>query len=370
MARITVDLGRSGMKVWCQTPNGRNGKRQLEIPSLVARIDEKTWERDSNGGLPPDGFVNIGKNYYVVGERAKQYGGDYMLETSRLVSTHFYLPLLLYGLSQMAGNGSADAPIQLIIGLTYSSGDYQTSKKMRSFLLGDKGQAKNESFVRHCRTSRGDSFFNFVRKDISLFDEPYGTLAYRLWNDAGDINESSQLSQSLLLLDLGGHTVDIVPVHSSAGVKLGRVYTPVLSNANSLAKGVLHYQSGLWRDLRDAFAELRDITTEPNRHQINTILRTDMVPYGNKFLDASNITKKRKRAMAHDIYESLRQYSPLEYPQIVLTGGGAPLVFDDIYKRFPDFTVELAMPETDNIQFTNVRGVARLLASVYGNKDE
>jgi hypothetical protein len=369
MAKVALDIGRANVKAHCPTPNGVRGVKQFGMPSIVAVINREVWERDSNGGSPPDGFIQIGKRYYVVGERAKQYGGDYKMETSRLTSPDFYLPLLMYSLAMTNENGSESKPIQLVLGLTYSSGDYKASKQMKSFLLADRPDAKNESLVRSCITHRGVSHFNFVRNDISLFDEPFGTLSYLLWDELGHPRKDAGLRESLLILDNGGHTVDVVPVHSSGGLT-GRIYSPQLSQVQSLREGVLTYQAGLWQEIREAhWSKLKDMVQDPGQYRLDEILRTDQLVYGKTVIDVTAITKRRKMAMAAAIYEKLRGYSPLDYGQIFLTGGGSHFIFKEIARRLPDFEVRLAMSDSADqsaIQFVNARGVARLLASVYG----
>jgi len=269
-------------------------------------------------------FYNYeGKTYEIGNPMADGSGGR---TVNRYASANFKIEAIL-AISQLVSNG---ADVRVVTGIPSSlSTNGEVIETIENQLLGSH------------RVKIGNRTIRFNITEVMVVSQPTGTLFDLLQNTDGSFKNKDLMESKAFILDIGFGTTDM----------------------SVLYDGELRSSSGFDVGVSDYILACQDaINTEyPNsnvyqvpRHELDNQLRNNLIktPFGE--FDVSLITAEERKDFANSIYQRVMglglQFN--EYDKIILTGGGALLLEEELRELFNDERYEIKK----DAQISNARG--------------
>jgi hypothetical protein len=184
------------------------------------------------------------------------------------------------------------------------------------------------------RTDSADFVANIT--DVMVMPQPYGTIYDRMLTPEGGVNPAYK-SGATGIVDIGTYTVDIT---------LDREGVYIDSASGSAESGVYTAQE------RIATLLERERREKPSLRLIETVLRTGQAPYRGQTINYEMKVEEALEPLRRTTLNLMNEkwHNASEIDAIYLSGGGAPLVEDEIRAAYPHaVTVE-------NSQLANARG--------------
>lgn len=156
----------------------------------------------------------------------------------------------------------------------------------------------------------------------------------------------------IAVVDIGGRTMDTVVVRDR-GIIHG--------SSGSYPLGVLDAVDTFSQEVEDYFG-----INFPDKSILARGFETGSVPYYGKMHDFSGAVTKAKKELAERLYSVVRRQfgTGVDLHQILLVGGGALALADEIRRWFPNQVV------AKDPEFANARGLLKFLAFVCASFDE
>lgn len=330
--QLNVDAGNAAIK-WVDG-HGQYG----HFRHALALLSEPQWRQVcGNAELPPEGFMQVGSDgvevYVAYGDKALRY---------HTLTTHGagryerdYVGLLLCAANVEAfKRGTQNERLRIM----HAPGDLQYVDDLLNAVGGEW----------HIVSHAGK--MNIQVAEALPLDEPLGGLYRLAYDDEGNENDTVLVNQTLLVIDVGGHTVDVCAVDAGFAVDY--------SSLRSTKLGTIEMMDSFERELRHKYgAEFKTVNRADARRMEQGLLN-GAYPYGNHKLDCREIAQQNIALLTEEVAQIVQGLGgAANFDTLVLTGGGAALIGRALRQRLNGMSYVPAVKDRDMMRFANVMGM-------------
>lgn len=340
---LVLDAGNARIK-------GKTAGREADYPHAIRELSEADYRRViERGGLDGPGldYLRINGKPYVVGEAAERHGTLTRRTGAARYTGDYYGVFVAATLARVYERGG-----DIMLFGSHPPGDVVYRDELMGAALG--------TWVVELAAGGGAEFRVTY---ANTFDEPVGGLMNVILAPDGRHYARTDINGGrALVIDIGGHTTDMIAVNP------GGVVDPEFHSSTPL--GILQAIRDFERSFRDKFkTATRQAATLPI-NRIREALTTGKYKGGGGVYpcqqEADEATSQLINRIA-DVYQQIAG-GPMPWDSIILTGGGAGMLHDRLLPVLAHHNVILA-DDPDQIHLANVRGglkLWRLLDSLGG----
>lgn len=338
--RLVVDFGNSFWK-WLHVRPRQAWAAGATLAALTVLSDSAWRGVVSRGSIPP-GYAMIDGVPIAYGDTARRHTVA-RPPAGAARYTENYLGL---GVPALAASVLPDDFNPVDLRVTFPPGDVAYIPDLRAALFAAGG-------VFMVETHKGKRRLEL--NDFSVIDEPLAGLACCVLTQKGYERKANGIAGTeTLLLDVGGYTLDSVPIERD-----GR---PDLTAARSLkgvgANNALElFEDAVRSNNRARFRGVDRIDTL----RLHDAIQTGVFKFGQQKLDVVQEAKEALSILANEA-AGLIDYmgGPANYDNVLLTGGGALLIADMLTQAYPSMGFVRANDGNPaiSLQLANVYGAA------------
>lgn len=306
----------------------------------IAPLRESEWKNMVGRGLPPAGLVRINGMPYAIGDAARRHVIGERPKGAARYKDDYYGIGLAYSLAE--GIRRNDVSVSLMA--SHAPIDVQYAKNLVA-------AAKH-----HWTVESEWGIFEFDVKRVRTFDEPLGGYAHYVFNADGTDRRKNPLRDiTTLVLDVGGYTVDVAAIDPNGRIDL--------MSLNSTRTGVLDLLTGFESDMRTnnptMFQEVGDLDIR----RVENAVITGQYKFGRVVLDVKREADEATNILINEVVQIINAAGSIQnYDVILVTGGGAALIYDRLVEAIPRIEFIMSEPNRDWMMFANVFGGAKLSA--------
>lgn len=333
MPKLYLDFGNADIKYLDGSGNYGHFRHAL------AEISNSKMNRlMGRSTLPPKGLLVVNGNGAAIGDAARRHTiNERPMGAARYTKEYFgfFLAQALVNCFEKGSNNIA----------LYASHAPQDADYAQDIVDACMGEWEIVS-------PRGK--LKFKVKRVETFDEPFGGFNHYVLTNAGRERKDNPISDSTcLIVDVGGHTVDVMAVDAGGEIDL--------STLDSTRIGVIQLKKQFTEDIRvkhrDKFRKAGNFDDK----RIETAIMSGFYPYGKLKLDVSNEAIENVSLLANDVLEIIdANGGATNYDIVLLTGGGAALIYEPLKNGMPDMAFQLVEEKRDNMRYANVFGASKL----------
>lgn len=334
------DLGNALIK-WALEDVGETGVAAGEFPHYFLKITETEWRQTMKrvGGQDPD-YFKVNGIPYVFGEKAMRMGGFTRRSGETRYSQDYYGVL---------------AAVALTVGLqkshdniwwvgSYPPGDIDYSDNLTNAVYGDwqvewKGKG-----------------YDFSVTDAFAIDEPLAGYNNRVLKKGGAAYDDKAIRDGYtLVLDIGGHTTDAVPV----GPK-GNVDFLAARSVDNL--GIISVINDVRRNFRSQYAKLLEGSALDD-DMVQGAIKTGLMDLrGLGVHECQQIVTEATQDLMARIRNFYQDYGgATRFNTILLTGGGCALLENVIRETIRHQKIMLAHKEATLLHRANAEGLIKTI---------
>lgn len=337
---VVLDGGRSLVKAKTQS-------KEHVFPHALTQITEAEYRQVQNLRDGDEWYMRINGVPFAVGERAMTKGYQARKTTSERYNEIYYGSLLAAMLYRLY-----DKPIKDVF--VYASHPPVAVEYRHEIIASAKGKWTVEG-VSGERT--------YVVNDARCFDEPVGGLMNLIISESGKSYLNSDVKDgSTLGIDIGGQTIDVAPIDN------GRVdYTSITSRDGGIIEVEERFQKLLRATHKSKLKSANFIKPQRIRDALKDGV-FDAGAFGH--IPVHDMVREATDDIIVRISGLIEEYGGITaYNNIVLTGGGAGLLYGRICEYFNHNAIvqELGRDyihladDIENVHLANVRGGYKLL---------
>jgi len=330
--KLNFDFGNADCKWY-------NGIDYGYFRHAIAPLTDSQWSRVSgHASALPEGYIKVNGLAYAVGDAARRYQIKQRPTGARRYEETYYGVGLAMAMSQALDSKSGKVQLRA----THAPQDFDYTRDLE---LSARG-------VWQIQSHRGEQIFNVT--EVKTLDEPLGGFYHYVLNKDGRFTKSAGIEeQTVLVLDVGGHTVDVVAVDENYTIDV----TSIASTRIGVLKLKEQFESELRYNNRGRFKSTGDI--DPRR--LETALMTGEFQFGKLNIDCSNEAREAKQMLVNDVVEIIQSAGGAAgYSAVLLTGGGAALIYDMLCEAIPYLDFIMAEKDRNRMRFANVFGAAKI----------
>lgn len=336
--RLFLDAGNADIKSL-----DASGNRNV-YPHALALLPEAKWvQAVGNASLPPQGYAEVwhgGTQYrFAYGSAALRHSLLRLRGAARY--TPGYYGLMMCGaFIEHFDIGSQNAALRVM----HAPQDYIFVDDLLDAVMGDW----------HITSHDG-------RMEVSVteaypLDEPLGGLYHLLYDDTGhEVHNRNHAGLTALVVDVGGYTVDIVPVDAGYQIDYAAMQSTRLGSLT------------VYRDVEDAIrrqfkAKFKGVgALHPGR--LEQAVLTGYLPYGKTRLNVKAIVTDHVQELVNDIIGIIDGLGgAANYDALYLTGGGAALVMTPLKKQMAELAIMPVESNRELMRFANVSGLRKFFS--------
>jgi len=331
---VILDAGNSIIK-------GRTATREREFVHALAQITESNIDKVTahNRGTIPPGYIRVNGQPYAYGEAAERK--DVLKRktgAARYVREYFGV---LVGV--MLAQLYPDRGETVALFASHAPQDINYADDLIKSALG------------YYAIEIEDRSLTFNVECGVTYDEPIGGLMNVILAADGHHYERSDVYEGrALVIDIGGYTTDLVAVNPGGEVDF--------SIHESIPLGIQEILRDFENSIKNTYrADFKGARINPE--QLRAAITTGAFHGGGRVLDcrdeAAEATTKLLNGIA-SIYQSVAG-GPLQWNNIILTGGGSAMLADRLISEVLDHSsVLLADKEVARMHLANIRGGLKL----------
>lgn len=307
--------------------------------ALVA-LSENQWRKVTGRGIAPDGFIRVNGQPYALGDAARSLViHERPTGASRYHDT-YYGVALAYALYQAFGQSTRNV-----------------------FLMGshapvDQKYARNlEAAAKHKWEVVADgATYHFDVKDVFTYDEPLGGYMHFTFTEDGNVRKHNPLANvTTLVIDVGGYTTDIIAIDPGGNINL--------LTAKSTRTGTIKLLEQFEEELRANNATLFQQTGDIDIRRLEDALITGQFRFGKTPIDCAEEARGAINSLVNDVADVITSAGgAANFDAMLLTGGGAALIYDTLVEALPRINFVLAEKRRDLMKYANVFGGAKMSA--------
>jgi hypothetical protein len=318
----------------------RAGDAEHSFPHALIPLTVSEYEGAlSTFGAPPNGLLWIeGFGAFVIGDDAERFGLITRHTGAARYQRPYLCPLMLGAIAMMdLPNGE----YKVFVG--YPPGDYMYRETLKETLVG-----------RYQITQGGrERQYNIVY--ANAWPEPFGGWSNVVFSDSGTVVRSDVNAGDTLCIDVGGGTTSFVAIRRDGVVDFNLRYSlPGVGILNVLRT----FEDSLRTVHRVAFQNTSSIPGWLLRDALRT---GALVVGGGDPIQCQGLATAALDVYLNKLRVAFQQHAggALPWRTIIVTGGGAGVVFDRLPALFGHNNVIMA-GERNSIHMANVRGAQKL----------
>lgn len=333
MPKLFLDFGNADIK-WYDG-NGNYGY----FRHALAELNEKKMDRlMGRSTLPPEGLLIVNGKGAAIGDAARRHTiKERPMGAARYTKEYFGF-FLAHALTQCFKKGSNNIALYA----SYAPQDVDYATDIVEACLGEWNIISAQGKVKH------------KIKRVETFDEPFGGFNHFILTQSGRERKDNPVAElTCLIVDVGGHTVDVMAVDAGGDIDL--------STLDSTRTGVIQLKKQFESDIRMKHkAKFRKAGNLDDK-RVESALLNGQYPYGKTKLDVSSEAIENVAALANDVLEIIDfNGGAANYDIVLLTGGGAALIFEPLKNSLPEMEFQLVEDNRDNMRYANVFGASKL----------
>jgi hypothetical protein len=333
MAKLVYDFGNARGK--CFDPRRSYFE---DFRHAVAFLDEGDWKNAVGRGKPPKGIVRVNGQAIAVGDIARRYIIAERPKGAARYKPTYYGVVLGYALSEVFQKSMSN--ITLIA--SHAPGDINYAERLKQAAAG----------VWEVESRHGALVFQV--RDVKTFDEPIGGYSHYVFTERGEERKKNQLRDATtLVVDVGGHTVDV------AAVDPGGEIDPL--SLNSTRTGVIKLTTDFETMLRANNPTMFQDSGDLDIKRVENAILTGVYQFGRVPVPCKVEAQQVKSALVNDVIQVINAAGgAANYDYVLLTGGGAALIVEDLQAAYPRIDFLMAEPDRELMKYANVFGGAKL----------
>ncbi|MCL4254394.1 MAG: ParM/StbA family protein [Anaerolineae bacterium] len=301
----------------------------------------------------PVGFIRVNGVPYVVGDASQRYGiPTKPLGASRYIPEYYGVGVcyaivasIMQAYVATPKSKRPSIPIiskQITLYGSHAPGDIDYVPYMKSATIGNW----DVEYMGHS--------FKFRIAQVYPFDEPLGGFSHFVLTNEGDPKKKNPIEKiTTLVLDIGGKTTDSVPIDEDAQIDV--------SAMTSESTGINDVMDVFKKALRANNAQFFQNTDQIDIRRLNKAFMSGVYMGGGKRIPCHKEADEAANLLLNDINNIISRAGGLaSYDAILLTGGGAVLMYDRLQTAYSDMPFYLAEADMDMAHFANVRGGRKL----------
>ncbi len=336
--RFDIDTGNNDTKYHAPATSIKH-----YFPSLVAELPEHRTQEILKRGNMPDGFIVVNGTGYAIGDIAKNHKYMKLRGSARYVPK-WYKPVLAYALDRVFGADNTKA-LNIDLGVMYPPKDFAFLPDIEKSAFGDYEVVSNNG-TRHYTVS-----------NIQGLDEGLGAFCMAWLTEFGSPRKNVKFGkQTVLVIDVGGYTTDVIPVDEGCNVD-----TTAMDGVNA---GVQDIKESLDKYIRSEYFDILKkggtASIEFPVASIEKALHTGYYVYGKRQLDVRSFVDEQATRLANEVYELINSYGGANAYNLILMGGGGGAFLQPYLNNMFGDTIEFKLAADDqDMRYSNVLGVDR-----------
>lgn len=308
------------------------------IRHAIAEIPERDWLNAVNraNGIP-EGYITGDGRFFVVGDAATSYALQMKPKGADRYHKWYYGIGALYAMSELGDLGHGVN----FYGL-HAPQDIDYADDMLDAIEAFDGVPFS--------THKGD--FRLHLRDVGTLDEPLAGYGHHLLTKQGRVSKKNRFANAeTLVIDIGDFTTDYAVI-TEGGIDNDNIGSVTYGASNTLEQ----FQQLLTDAYPDKFKGVYNI--KPAR--LEAALRIGKFAYGKRKLNCKDIAEQPLNKLVNEVLAIVRSRGGIaNYDVIILTGGGAAMVYTLLKAALPDIDIVLAEKDKNLVQLANVFGGAK-----------
>jgi hypothetical protein len=335
---LILDFGNARIK-WFDPRTNLYG----DCRHAIVELSENDWQSVVGRGRPPEGYLRVNNVPFVIGDMARRYLIPERPQGASRYRANYYGVALGWALSSAFNRSSRNVTLVA----THAPRDIKYARNLVAAACGEW----------HIENQDGE--FDFVVRDVHTLDEPLGGYAHFVFTEKGMERRNNPLSELItLVVDIGGFTVD------TAAIDPGGVLDP--KSLKSRQAGVIEMMGAFEAELRGNNATLfQDDVRDLDVRKLEDALLSGYFRYGKMQIDCRGEAGAAINSLVNDVVFVINSAGGIaNYDTILLTGGGAALIYDALSNALPRAEFLLAEKDRSLMKYANVFGGAKLAAAL------
>ena len=307
----------------------------------LVEISSGDWNKVvGRSKTPPEGFARVNGVPYVYGDAARRSMIAQRPQGASRYHRDYYGVGAAIALSEVLEKGARAVTL-------WASHAPDDINYARNIVDAAKGK-----WVVEC----GSGEREFTIKDVETFDEPLGGYCHFTFTEQGKERKRNPLAtQTTLVIDVGGYTTDVIAIDPGGNIDL--------MSGKSTRSGIINLVEGFERELRNNNATLFQGTGDLDVRRVESAIQTGVYRFGKVNVPCKDEARGAINAMVNDVKQIITGAGgEANYDVMLLTGGGAAMIYDALVQAHPRVEFLLAEPNRELMKFANVFGGAKLAA--------
>lgn len=335
MPDIYFDFGNADVKFF----DGEKGFGHYR--HALAPLSDNEWRKIvGRSKQPPQGYISVDGKHYAYGDKARRHTLKEKPRGADRYTDNYY------GVALMAAISELFEPIHRIMNVyaSHAPRDIDYTDDIRRAVAG------RWNFITH----KGS--YNLTVKTIETFDEPLGGFNHAILTKDGKVLKSNPYRDStVLVLDVGGYTCDVVAVDPGGLIDD--------SSLDSTVTGVIDTYNWFESELRSEYRELFKSVGDIDAPRLESAILKGFYQYGNTKLPCEGISKEAINVLVNDIVDVMKGAGGVaNYDIVLMTGGGSALVYEALKRAVPLIDFVMVENERESMRYANVFGGAKLFS--------
>ena len=188
----------------------------------------------------------------------------------------------------------------------------------------DKETLRKVMLGEHRIKREGRRLHTFMVNEVRVIPQPFGALSSAAFGPDGEVADADMLQRPVGILDVGGHTTNLLSMYK--GQSVDRSTGSVNMGAWDIVRSVKEYLS------------TRTPGLAPDDYEVIEAIKARRILYFGEYIDLSDTVEE---SLGHFRRQVLAEASHLwnhgaDLYAILVTGGGAHLIGDDLLSHFSD----------------------------------
>lgn len=335
---VILDAGNAIIKA-------KTATKEETFVHALRRLTETEYQdiltRSGRQGAPKD-YIRVNGVPYVVGESAERHGTSDR-RTGRTGASRYtadYYGVLCAAMLARLHDRSAEVALFC----SHPPGDIAYRDELMYAAGGQDWEVEYTGKTLH-----------FTVSYVNTFDEPLGGLMNVILATDGKRYERSDINGGrALVIDIGGHTTDWLAVNAGGSVDY--------SLNESTPLGILGVLRDFERSFKDSHKEVVKAATKLPEDRIRRGLRDRSVKLAGRDYPCEAEATEAMSVLINRILDTYQNVAGggLDYDTVILTGGGAGVLYTDLAPALNHPRVILADKDPEAIHLANVRGGMKL----------
>lgn len=307
----------------------------------LVELKAHQWETAvGRSKTPPQGFIKVNGVPYVIGDAARRYVIAERPHGASRYRREYYGVAMAYAIAEAFKKSVRN----ITLCATHAPVDIGYARNLRASAIGD-WQVECE---------HGELTFNV--RDVQTIDEPLAGYSHYVFTERGEERKKNPLAKvTTLVIDVGGYTTDVIAVDPGGQIDL--------LSGQSTRTGVIELVEGFERGLRAQYSTMFQDTGNIDIRRLEDAILSGSYRFGKLKLECDVLAQEAIAGLVNDVVQVINKAGGVaNFEVMLLTGGGAALIYDTLCDALPRADFYLAEPNRDLMKFANVFGGAKVIS--------